>query len=237
MGKFEKTIKKEKSVKLERIASLPLNILQEAPLDPQVVLGDLGGAGVSDFMTALRKTSRYTPKKARSAAQALVDKMKRDRASRNPAQQRSRSVSLPKRITVKPEPTWDDTAPSSVIKPGPTQSDADASKAHLSLQFFRTPLRTQISTNWSGPPTRSVSTRRNNLTSRTTQTVSIKQENASREESVRFGPAKAPKPVSAPAGQPYPYTLPALERESNAEKPQTWSDLMAKNKTLMGNED
>merc|ERR1711964_139169 len=63
---------------------------EEVPLDPDVVLGDLGGNCVSDFMTALRKNC-YTPKKARSAAQSLVDKMKRD-ALRNPKYQRSASL-------------------------------------------------------------------------------------------------------------------------------------------------
>merc|ERR1711964_283216 len=47
--------------------------------DPLEGLGDLGGAEIGAYMTNLRRKG-YTPKKARSAARAIVERFKRDKA-------------------------------------------------------------------------------------------------------------------------------------------------------------
>jgi hypothetical protein len=198
----------------------------EVPLDPDVVLGDLGGAGVSDFMTALRKNS-YTPKKARSAAQALVDKMKQE-ALRNPKREvkwnlsavspTQRRVRAPVHIRqpfrpaqpnqrVKIEPKWD---------------------AEQTPQFVRASLMPR--TPWK-PSQYGASPSRPAWNILPMTPISpVKIERASENTSPGFGPVRNSRPSHA-----QPYELPALERDSATPNdtplkgnPQNWSELLAK---------
>merc|ERR1711964_170729 len=195
---------------------------EEVPLDPDVVLGDLGGAGVSDFMTALRKNC-YTPKKARSAAQALVDKMKRE-ALRNPKYQRSASLPASagaRRIDLK-LPASSHQGFRSPVKIEPRDEPLRAINQYAPIK--REPpiirgYRAATPTQWMRHQVRQVP----NWNVRMSPISPVKIEKA---DGVSYGPAPSRRPHTP--GQPY--QLPALERESNSmqdkfprNRPQNWS--------------